>query len=45
MKKHAEEPIKFTNGAPDLIIPADCKISHAGEDGIHRWSTLKDIVL
>lgn len=41
MKRYAEQPINV-NGIP-LIIPADCKMSEPGEDGIHRWSTLKSI--
>lgn len=41
MKRYAEQPLTV-NGMP-LIIPADCKISVAGEDGKHRWSTLMKI--
>jgi len=43
MKQHAEFPM-IVQGE-ELIIPADIKISEAGEDGIHRFSTLKDIKL
>lgn len=39
MKEYAEKPI-LINGEP-LIIPADTKISHPDEHGIHRWSTLQ----
>jgi DNA polymerase I-like protein with 3'-5' exonuclease and polymerase domains len=42
-KRYAEAPI-MVRGEP-LIIPADCKISVAGEDGVHRWSTLKEVHL
>jgi uracil-DNA glycosylase family 4 len=41
MKRHAESPIYI--GAEPLIIPADISISEPGEDGIHRWSTLKKV--
>lgn len=41
MKKYAEEPI-IINGEP-LIIPADCKISYANENGYHSWGSLKSI--
>lgn len=41
MKKHAESPIMI-RGEP-ITIFADLKQSVAGEDGVHRWSTLKDI--
>lgn len=40
-KRYAESPI-MVRGEP-LIIPADCKMSVPGEDGIHRWSTLKEV--
>ncbi len=47
MKAYAEEPImvkRIKDGKPhQMIIPADCKISVAGEDGVHRMSTMKDI--
>jgi uracil-DNA glycosylase family 4 len=42
-KRYAEAPI-MVRGEP-LIIPADCTISVAGEDGVHRWSTLKEVHL
>jgi hypothetical protein len=42
-KRYAELPI-MVQGEP-LIIPADTKISVAGEDGIHRWSTLQEVHL
>jgi len=38
MKKHAESPIKIRG--QDIIIPAEIKESHPGEDGLHRWSTI-----
>lgn len=43
MVKHAQEPIMI-KGEP-LIIPADVKISQPDEHGVHRWSTLKKVVL
>lgn len=43
MKRVAEKPI-MVNDMP-LIIPADIKISEAGDDGVHRWSTLKGVDL
>tara|TARA_Y100000310_G_scaffold122525_2_gene121214 strand:- start:4640 stop:7063 length:2424 start_codon:yes stop_codon:yes gene_type:complete len=39
MKEHAEEPI-MVRGVP-VVIPTEFKHSVAGEDGVHRWSTLK----
>ena len=48
MKKYAEEPMDITdiNGITrSLIIPMDAKITEPDEQGIHRWSTLKDYVL
>lgn len=46
-KKYAESPILIQNTkgthSQELIIPADCKISEADEDGKHRWSTLKNV--
>ena len=41
MKRHAETPI-MVNNLP-LIIPADLKISYPDEQGIHRWSQLKEV--
>ncbi len=41
MKKHAEEPI-YVKGAP-LFIPAEVQQSVPGEDGVHRWTTLKKV--
>ena len=41
MKKHAEAPIMI-RGEP-VVIYTDLKESHPGEDGVHRWSTLKEI--
>ena len=41
MKKHAEEPIMI-RGMP-VSIGVDLKQSVAGEDGVHRWSTLQEI--
>lgn len=38
MKKYAESPI-IINGTP-VVIPAEFATSEAGEDGVHRWSTL-----
>lgn len=47
MKAYAEEPImvkRIKDGKPhQMIVPADCKISVAGDDGQHRMSTMKDI--
>lgn len=43
MKEHAEQPI-LINGE-ELIIPADLKMSVPDELGLHRWSTLKKVVL
>jgi DNA polymerase I-like protein with 3'-5' exonuclease and polymerase domains len=40
MVKHAEEPM-FIRGER-LIIPAEAHMSVPDEDGIHRWSNLKD---
>ena len=42
MKKHAEVPIMI-RGEPVTIF-ADVKESKPGEDGVHRWSTLKEVV-
>lgn len=41
MKRHAERPIDI-DGMP-LIIPADCKMSVADDDGVHRLSSLKKV--
>ena len=41
MKKHAEAPI--TIRGRQVSIGTDFKESKAGDDGIHRWSTLCDI--
>jgi len=41
MKKHAESPIMI-RGEP-VSIGTDLKQSIAGEDGVHRWSTLEAI--
>ena len=41
MKNHAEAPIMI-RGEP-ISIGTDMKESIAGEDGVHRWSTLKEI--
>lgn len=41
--RYAEMPI-MVRGEP-MIIPADPKISVPGEDGVHRWSTLKGVTL
>jgi DNA polymerase I-like protein with 3'-5' exonuclease and polymerase domains len=43
MKKHAEKPI-LIKGQP-VSIGTDLKQSVAGDDGVHRWSTLKEICL
>ena len=43
MKEVAEQPI-MVNNMP-LIIPADMKLSEPDDQGIHRWSTLKDVTL
>ncbi|MCI0557491.1 MAG: DNA polymerase [Nitrososphaera sp.] len=49
MKKHMEEPITITNiygsKTEKIIIPAECKISVPDEQGVHRWSGLKEIKL
>ena len=37
--KHAEAPLMI--GGKPLIIPAECAMSVAGDDGVHRWSTIK----
>jgi len=41
MVKHAEAPMLI--GGKQLIIPAECGISVPGDDGVHRWSTIKKI--
>jgi DNA polymerase-1 len=41
MKKHAEAPIMI-RGIP-VTIGTDIKQSVAGEDGVHRWSTLVEV--
>ena len=41
MKKHAEEPIMI-RGQP-VSIGTDLKESKAGDDGVHRWSTLVEV--
>ena len=41
MKKHAEAPI--TIRGRQVSIGTDFKESKAGDDGIHRWSTLYDV--
>jgi hypothetical protein len=43
MKRHAEEPI-LIHGR-ELIIPADLKMSYPDEQGVHRWSQLKEVAL
>lgn len=43
MKKYAEEPIIIKG--EECFIPADTKISVADDQGIHRWSTLKKVIL
>jgi uracil-DNA glycosylase family 4 len=43
MKHHAEEPMYVNNR--ELVIPADTKLSYPDEDGVHRWSQLKEVVL
>ena len=46
MKKYAERPmmVEGVDGVTrELIIPADCKMTVPGEDGVHRWSTLKGV--
>ena len=42
MKKHAEVPIMIRS--EPVTIFADVKESVPGEDGIHRWSTLREVV-
>ena len=41
MKKHAESPILIRG--QEVSIGTDFKESVAGDDGIHRWSTLQGI--
>ena len=41
MKKHAEKPIMI-RGMP-VSIGTDLKESKAGDDGVHRWSTLVEV--
>ena len=41
MRSYAEEPIWF--GDESIIVPADFGVSQPGEDGIHRWSTIKKL--
>jgi hypothetical protein len=41
MRKYAERPL-FIHGEP-LIIPADFKVSYAGNDGVHRWSLMRKL--
>ena len=41
MVKHAEAPMLI--GGKQLIIPAECGISVPGDDGVHRWSTIKKV--
>jgi DNA polymerase-1 len=46
MKKHAERPMwieDYKGVKRELIIPIEGKISVAGEDGVHRWSTLEKV--
>jgi hypothetical protein len=46
MKKHAERPMNITDVhgvTRELIIPIEGKLSVAGEDGVHRWSTLEKL--
>lgn len=43
MREYMEEPIVI-NGEP-LIIPAEFAVSQAGNDNVHRWSTLKKVKL
>jgi uracil-DNA glycosylase family 4 len=46
MKKHAERPMSITDFhgvTRELIIPIEGKLSVAGEDGVHRWSTLEKL--
>lgn len=49
LKRYAESPLMIQdvyNHAPEpLIIPAECKMSVPGEDGVHRWSNLKTVEL
>lgn len=52
MQKYAEQPIWINSvqnrlrGIDDpepLIVPAEMAHSHPGQDGIHRWSTIKKV--
>lgn len=41
MKHYAEKPLMMNN--IEMIIPAETKMSVPGDDGRHRWSTLKPV--
>ena len=52
MRKHAEQPMYINSvqnrlrgiDQPEmLIVPAELGVSVAGDDGIHRWSTIKKV--
>ena len=52
MRKHAEQPIlinsiqnrlRGVNDPEPLIVPAEMGVSVAGQDGIHRWSTIRKV--
>lgn len=43
MRKHAEAPLLIKG--EQLIIPAEFKISEPDEQGMHRWSNMKKLVI
>jgi len=52
MKHHAEQPLMINsihnrlhgiNKPEPLIVPAEMGVSRAGNDGVHRWSTIEKI--
>lgn len=54
LRQYAEEPLYINSvknrlagrDRPEpLIVPADFKMTHPGEDGVHRWSTLGKLKL
>jgi hypothetical protein len=52
MKHHAEQPIMINSvrnrlrgiDRPEpLVVPAEMAVSRAGNDGVHRWSTIQKL--
>ncbi len=52
MKHHAEQPIWINSirnrlhgiDRPEpLVVPAEMAVSRAGNDGVHRWSTIQKL--